>query len=99
MKVYWCLLTCAIIWGIHLEIVQDLTAETFLLAFRKFVGWRSLLRISISDNGFTYLRRALVSDRVTRDKGGTGEERCYLEIHPQECSLVQRVLRAASVTY
>ena len=41
-----------------LEIVQDLTADTFLMAFRKFVGRRSLPKIMISDNGSTYLSAA-----------------------------------------
>ena len=58
VKVYLCLFTCATTRAIHLEIVQDLTAETFLLAFRKFAGRRSLPRMMISDNGSTYLSAA-----------------------------------------
>ena len=54
-KVYLCLFTCTTTCTVHLEIVQDLTAETFLLAFRKFAGRRSLPRMMISDNGSTYL--------------------------------------------
>ena len=57
-KVYLCLFTCATTRAVHLEIVQDLTAESFLLAFRKFAGRRSLPRIMISDNGSTYLSAA-----------------------------------------
>ena len=55
---YLCLFTCAITWAVHLEIVQDLTAEMFLLAFCKFSGRRSLPSIMISDNGLTYLSAA-----------------------------------------
>ena len=40
--------------AVHLEIVQELTAETFLLAFRKF----SLPRVMISDNRSTNLLAA-----------------------------------------
>ena len=58
VKVYLCLFTCATTRAVHLEIVQDLTAETFLLAFRKFAGWRSLPRVMISDNRSTYLSAA-----------------------------------------
>ena len=58
VKVYLCLFTCATTRAIHLEIVQDLTADTFLLAFRKFAGRRSLPRMMISDNGSTYLSAA-----------------------------------------
>jgi len=35
-KVYICLFTCAVTRAVHLEIVGDLTVETFLLAFRHF---------------------------------------------------------------
>ena len=37
---------------------QDLTDETFLLAFQKFVGRRSLPMNMISDNGSTYMSAA-----------------------------------------
>ena len=55
VKVYMCLFTCATTRAVHLEIVQDLTADTFLMAFRKFAGRRSLPTIMMSDNGSTYL--------------------------------------------
>ena len=58
VKVYLCLFTCATTHAIHLEMVQDLTAKTFLLAFRKFAGRRSLPKIMISDNGSTYMSAA-----------------------------------------
>merc|ERR1712035_227070 len=40
-KVYVVLLTCAVTRAVHLELVTDLTAETFLNAFRRFVLRRS----------------------------------------------------------
>ena len=55
VKVYLCLFTTR---AVHLEIVQDLTAESFLLTFRKFAGRHSLPRIMISNNGSTYLYAA-----------------------------------------
>ena len=58
VKVYLCLFTCVTTRAIHLKIAQDLTAETFLLAFRKSAGWRSLPKIMISDNGSTYMSAA-----------------------------------------
>ena len=36
-KVYICLFTCATTRGVHLEIVMDLTTDTFLLALRRFI--------------------------------------------------------------
>ena len=58
VKVHLCLFTCATTHAVHLEIIQDLTADTFMLAFRKFAGQRSLPRMMISDNGSTYLSAA-----------------------------------------
>jgi len=53
-KVYICLFTCANTRAIHLEVVTDLTEETFLLEFRRFAGRRSLPKLMISDNASTY---------------------------------------------
>jgi len=44
--------------AVHLEIVQDLTAEFYLLTVRKFAARRSAPRIMISDNGSTFLSSA-----------------------------------------
>ena len=53
-KVYICLFTCATSRAIHLEVVTDLTVDTFLLAFRRFASHRSLPQIVVSDNATTY---------------------------------------------
>ena len=58
MKIYLCLFTCATTRAVHLETVQDLSTETFLVAFRKFAGWRSLPKLMISDNGSIYMSAA-----------------------------------------
>ena len=54
-KVYICLFTCATTRAIHLEVVEDLTVEAFLLAFRRFASRKSLPRKLISDNASTFL--------------------------------------------
>lgn len=79
-KVYICLFTCATSCAIHLEVVMDLTVETFLLAFRRsrFTGHRSLPQIVVSDNVYTYLAAAdelqqlLQSERLTEALGRKG---------------------------
>ena len=77
-KVYICLFTCATSRAIHLEVVTDLTVDTFLLAFRRFSSRRSLPRIVISDNASTYLaaadeiQRLLRSERLTEVLGRKG---------------------------
>ena len=47
--------TCAVIRTVHLEVVGDLTVDTFLLAFRKFSSRKSLPNKMIFDNASTYL--------------------------------------------
>lgn len=37
-KVYICLFTCAVSYAVHLEIVIDLTVDSFLQAFQRFAG-------------------------------------------------------------
>jgi hypothetical protein len=57
-KAYICLFTCAVTRAIHLELVMDMTTETFLRAFRRFVGRRSLPNKMVSDNASTFLAAA-----------------------------------------
>ena len=57
-KVYLCLFTCAVSRAIHLEIVTDLTVESFLQALRRFSGRRSVPKLLLSDNASTYLAAA-----------------------------------------
>jgi len=54
VKVYVCLFTCATSRAIHLEVVTDLSTETFLLAFRRFAGRRSMPQLMLSDNATTF---------------------------------------------
>jgi len=64
--------------AIHLEVVTDLTVETFLLAFRRFIVHRSLPQIVASDNVLTYqaasdeLRQLLQSEHFTEAFGRKG---------------------------
>ena len=55
LKVYICLFTCATTRAIHLEVVEDLTVEPFLLAFLRYASRKSLPRKLISDNASTFL--------------------------------------------
>lgn len=57
-KAYVCLFTCASSRAVHLELVQDLTEETFMHAFRRFCSRRSVPAKMISDNATTYLAAA-----------------------------------------
>ncbi|XP_055857839.1 uncharacterized protein LOC129920545 [Episyrphus balteatus] len=48
------LLTCAAVRAVHLEVVLDLTAESCLLALRRFIARRGAPRIIYSDNAKTF---------------------------------------------
>lgn len=49
-KAYICLFTCSTTRNIHLELIPDMTVNSFLLAFRRFCSRRSLPNMLISDN-------------------------------------------------
>ena len=55
VMVYLCLFTCATTHAVHLEIIQDLSTETFLLAFHKFAGWKSLPKFLLHLSSFKSL--------------------------------------------
>ena len=53
-KVYICLFTCALTRAIHLELTDMLSADSFLLAFRRFVARQGLPSTVWSDNAKTF---------------------------------------------
>ena len=53
-KIYVCLFTCMATRAIHLELVDSLSVETFICAFRRFVGRRGLPAKMLSDNAKTF---------------------------------------------
>ena len=54
-KSYICLFTCAVTRAVHLEVVSDLSEQSFLQAFRRFSSRRSVPHHMISDNASTFL--------------------------------------------
>ena len=53
-KAYVCLFTCASTRAVHLELTRELSAASFLLAFRRFCGRRGLPLVIMSDNAKTF---------------------------------------------
>ena len=53
-KYYICLFTCTATRAVHLELAKDLSAETFLLLFRKFCARKSFPNKLISDNATNF---------------------------------------------
>jgi hypothetical protein len=54
-KVYICLFTCAATRAIHLELINDLSVESFLLCFRRFCSRCSVPKCIMSDNATTFI--------------------------------------------
>lgn len=54
LKMYICLFTCATTRAIHLELVESLSAESFIKAFRRFAARRGLPAQMLSDNAKTF---------------------------------------------
>ncbi|XP_053395587.1 uncharacterized protein LOC128555850 [Mercenaria mercenaria] len=71
-KAYICLFTCASTRAVHLEVVRDLSEESFLQAFRRFTSRKSLPHVMISDNASTFVAasnhiRRLFESRKVQD--------------------------------
>jgi hypothetical protein len=49
-----CVFTCAVTRAVHLELVPDLSARSFLLAFRRFAARRGPVSVIYSDNAQTF---------------------------------------------
>ena len=49
-KTWVCLFTCMVVRAIHLELMQDMTTEEFLLGLRRFVSQRGVPALILSDN-------------------------------------------------
>ncbi|XP_053388629.1 uncharacterized protein LOC128551740 [Mercenaria mercenaria] len=54
MKAYVCLFTCASTRAVHLELVPDMTTDTFIHALRRFCCRRSVPEVIMSDNATTF---------------------------------------------
>ena len=78
-KAYICLFTCAVTRAIHLEVVSDLSVETFLQALRRFTARRSLPRLIISDNAPTYEAAAKELEQLI-NSNNLGESLCTLGV-------------------
>jgi hypothetical protein len=53
-KCYIAVFTCASTRAIHLELVPDLTTDSFICAFKRFIGRRGVPSCVVSDNGKTF---------------------------------------------
>lgn len=66
-KVYICLFTCAVTRAVHLELAEDLTSETFINIFRRFVARRGCPKIMISDNATNFRSGSEILTRLANE--------------------------------
>ena len=66
-KAYILLFTCTSTRAVHLELVNNLEAPTFLLAFRRFIGRRGAPKLVISDNAKAF--KAAETKKFLQDRG------------------------------
>ncbi|GFY26246.1 retrovirus-related Pol polyprotein from transposon 297 [Trichonephila clavipes] len=96
-KVWITLFTCAIYRAIHLELVNSLTSDAFLLALRCFIARRGRPRTIYCDNGTNF--RGAFNDLSKLNWSKIVEEtrtpKNIMEIYPTYCSLVGRLVGKA----
>jgi len=66
VKYYVCLLTCAVTRAVHLELVESLSVESFIRAFRRFCARRGLSGSVITDNIKTFKSASIEIKRLIR---------------------------------
>ena len=66
-KVWIALYTCCVTCTVHLELVPDMTTQTFLRSFKRFTARRGIPLQIISDNAKTFVSAALTLDKMLSD--------------------------------
>ena len=66
-KVWLCLYTCCVTRAVHLDLVPDLSAITFIRSFKRFTARRGIPAKVVSDNGKTFKSAANIVQRVLND--------------------------------
>ena len=65
-KVWICLYTCCVTRAVHLELLPDMSAQTFLRSFKRFTARRGIPLRMISDNAKTFISAAqTIEDMLT----------------------------------
>ena len=78
VKVWVCLFTCLQIRAIHLEVVESMTTESFLLCVRRFIGRRGKPTLVISDNASQFKLGNIVMDKVWNSVTKDNEFQSYI---------------------
>ncbi|XP_065902306.1 uncharacterized protein [Dysidea avara] len=100
-KVWICLYTCCVTRAVHLELVPNLTAQTFIRSFKRFTARRGFPRKLVSDNGKTFkaaaktIEKILNQTEVQQFTAGMGLEWCFnLEKAPWWGGVLERMIKS-----
>ena len=100
-KVYICLFSCCVTRALHLELVQDLTAGTFLNCLRRFCAKKGTPTIINSDNAKTFKAIAKFLRKLHSDKNVTDfliarriQWKFNLEVSPWQGGHFERMVRS-----
>ncbi len=67
-KVWICLFTCCVTRAIHLEVVTDMTTDSFIRCLKRFAARRGMPRRFLSDNGKSFKAAAVYLGRIFKDQ-------------------------------
>ena len=67
-KVWMCLFMCCVTRAIHLEVVTDMSTDTFIRYVKRFAARRGMPRRILSDNGKSFKVAAVFLERVFKDQ-------------------------------
>ena len=100
-KVWVCLYTCCLTRAVHIDIVPNLSAYTFIRCFRRFVARTGMPLLMISDNGKTFkaaakiIKEIMSQDYVQQHLTSLGIDwRFNLEIAPWWGGIFERLIRS-----
>ena len=77
-KVWMVLYTCYVTRAVHLDLVRDMTAGTFLRSLRRFVARRGIPTRMLSDNAKTF-KSASIS--ITNTRESLGVKKFFGDVH------------------
>ena len=77
-KVWVCLFTCLAIRAIHLELIEDLSAQEFLLGLRRFIARRGMPRQIVSDNAKQFKTASVVLNKAWSEVLASSEVNDYV---------------------
>ena len=86
-KVWICLFTCCLVRAVHLELVPDLTAESFIRCLRRFSARRGVPQKVVSDNSKTFRS----ANKILKALMNTPEvERHFLDLRIQWTFILEK---------